>query len=168
VAPIEEEDEMESASGSPAVPQHVLDYLAGERALTLATAGDGGPHAATFLYVSDGIDMLIWLKPGSKTAENVAANPRVGFAIDEYAPDWRQTKGVQGSGRCEPVTGEGIAAAAMRFGDRFPDLSPGGSTANIAFYRIVPDELQFIDNTGSEKSDGDFGFSYKSDRVYGG
>jgi uncharacterized protein YhbP (UPF0306 family) len=149
------------------VPQHVLDYIGEERALTLASATkEGEPHAATFLYVNDGIDLFLWLKPRSRTAENVGSNPRVGFAIDEYAPDWRQTKGVQGSGRCEVVTGEGIAMAAMKFGEKFPDLSPGGSTANISFYRIRPDQLEFIDNTGSEKSAEEFGFSYSSDRVY--
>jgi uncharacterized protein YhbP (UPF0306 family) len=158
---------MES-SGAAEVPQHVLDYIAGESAMTLATAtGDGAPHAATFLYVNDGVDLFIWLKPSSRTAQNAKANPQVGFAIDEYSSDWRQTKGVQGSGRCEPVTGEGIAAAAMKFGEKFPDLTPGGSTANISFYRIRPDELEFIDNTGTEKSAEEFGFDYSSDVVYG-
>jgi uncharacterized protein YhbP (UPF0306 family) len=147
------------------VPQHVLDYIGGEKALTLATASGDAPHAATYLYVNDGVDMFIWLKPSSRTAQNVKSNPRVGFAIDEYAPDWRQTKGVQGSGSCEPVTGEGIAEAAMKFGEKFPDLSPGGSTANISFYRIRPDELEFIDNSGSEKSSEEFGFDYTSDQV---
>jgi uncharacterized protein YhbP (UPF0306 family) len=160
---------MESASGASEIPEHVLDYLGEQRALTLATATrDGEPHAATFLYVNDGIDLYIWLKPASTTAQNVKANRHVGFAIDEYSPDWRQTKGVQGSGRCEVVTGEGIASTAMKFGEKFPDLSPGGSTASISFYRISPDELQFIDNSGSEKSADDFGFSYRSDRVYSG
>ncbi len=149
------------------VPQQVLDYIGGESALTLATASsDGAPHAATYLYVNDGVDMFIWLKPSSRTAQNVKGNSRVGFAIDAYAEDWRQTKGVQGSGSCEPVTGEGIAEAAMKFGEKFPDLSPGGSTANIFFCRIVPDELQFIDNTGTEKSAEEFGFEYRADRVY--
>jgi uncharacterized protein YhbP (UPF0306 family) len=157
---------MES-SGASEVPQHVLDYLEGEKALTLATATkEGAPHAATYLYVSDGIDLFIWLKPASQTAENVKSNPRVGFAIDEYAADWRQTKGVQGSGRCEVVTGEGIASTAMKFGEKFPDLSPGGSTANISFYRIAPEEMKFIDNTGTEKSQEEFGFSYQTDSVY--
>jgi uncharacterized protein YhbP (UPF0306 family) len=149
------------------IPQHVLDYIENQKTLTLASAtSDGAPHAATFLYVSDGIDLYLWLKPSSTTAKNVSQNPRVGLAIDEYAADWRQTKGIQGSGRCEPVTGEGVAWAAMRFGEKFPDLSPGGSTASIAFYRIQPDDLQFIDNTGSEKSEAEFGFSYSRDRVY--
>jgi uncharacterized protein YhbP (UPF0306 family) len=148
-------------------PQHVLDYIGGEKTLTLATAtADGAPHAATHLYVNDGVDLFIWLKPSSRTAQNLQANSRVGFAIDEYAEDFRQTKGVQGSGSCEPVTGEGIAMAAMKFGEKFPDLSPGGSTANIAFFRVRPDELEFIDNTGSEKSSEEFGFDYSSDRVY--
>src|SRR3954453_1312683 len=158
---------MES-SGAQEGPQHVLDYIGEQSALTLATAGgDGAPHAATYLYVSDGIDIYLWLKPSSQTAANVRDNPRVGFAIDEYASDWRQTKGVKGAGRCEPVTGEGIASAAVKFGEKFPDLSPGGSTANISFFRISPDELEYIDNTGSEKSDQEFGFSYSSDHVYG-
>src|SRR3954447_3954038 len=149
------------------VPQHVLDYIGGESALTIATvSGDGDPHAATYLYVNDGIDRFIWLKPSSRTAENVRANGRVGFAIDEYSSDWTQTKGVQGSGSCEPVTGEGIADAAVKFGDKFPDLTPGGSTANISFYRIRPSELEFIDNSGTEKSSEEFGFSYSTDRVY--
>ncbi len=151
------------------VPQHVLDYIAGASALTLATAsGDGAPHAATHLYVNDGIDLFIWLKPSSRTAQNLKANPRVGFAIDEYAEDLRQTKGVQGSGGCEPVTGEGIAEAAMKFGEKFPDLSPGGSTANISFHRIRPDQLEFIDNSGTQQDAEEFGFSYSSDQVYGG
>jgi nitroimidazol reductase NimA-like FMN-containing flavoprotein (pyridoxamine 5'-phosphate oxidase superfamily) len=157
---------MESSAGSE-IPQHVLDYLGEQSTLTLATATkDGEPHAATFLYVSDGIDFYVWLKPSSRTAENVKANSRVGFAIDQYAPDWRQTTGVQGSGRCEVVTGEGIASTAMKFGEKFPDVSPGGSTANIAFYRIRPDELDYIDS--SEKDTEEFGFSYRTDRVYSG
>jgi uncharacterized protein len=149
------------------VPQHVLEYISGESAMTLATASsDGDPHAATYLYVNDGAELFIWLKPSSRTAQNVKGNPRVGFAIDEYADDWRQTKGVQGSGSCEPVTGEGIAAAAMKFGEKFPDLTPGGSTANISFYRVRPHVLEFIDNTGTEKSSEEFGFDYSSDQVY--
>jgi len=158
---------MESASGASEIPTHVLDYLGQERTLTLATASQQAePHAATFLYVNDGIDLYIWLKPSSTTAQNVKANPRVSFAIDEYAPDWRQTKGVQGSGGCEVVTGEDIALTAMRFGEKFPDVSSGGSTANISFYRVRPEELDYIDS--SETSAEEFGFSYRSDRVYSG
>jgi nitroimidazol reductase NimA-like FMN-containing flavoprotein (pyridoxamine 5'-phosphate oxidase superfamily) len=149
------------------VPQHVLDYLNEQKTLTLATVSSGGdPHASTLLFTSEGVNLYLWLKPNSRTADNVAAEQRVGFAIDEYSADWRQTKGVQGTGRCEPVTGEEIAKTAMRFGDKFPDLEPGGSTASIAFYRIQPDELEFIDNSGSEKDEGEFGFSYKRDKIY--
>ena len=78
------------------VPQHVLDYLGEQKALTLATVSSSGdPHASTLLFTSDGIELFLWLKPNSRTAENLDANTRVGFAIDEYSADWRQTKGVQ-------------------------------------------------------------------------
>jgi hypothetical protein len=54
----------------------------------------------------------------------------------------------------------------MRFGEKFPDVSSGGSTANISFYRVRPEELDYIDS--SETSAEEFGFSYRSDRVYSG
>jgi hypothetical protein len=108
----------------------------------------------------------VWLKPYSRTADNLAANQRVGFAIDEYSSDWRQTKGVQGTGGCEPVTGRQIADTSVHLGDKYPDLEPGGSTASIISYRITPDRLEFIDNSGTQKDKGEFGFTYKSDKVY--
>ena len=79
----------------------------------------------------------------------------MGFAIDEYSEDPRQTKGVQGSGHAEPSPGEELAKAADLFGGKFPDLRPGASGA-VSFYRIEPRMLDFIDNTqgdGAPESD---------------
>jgi uncharacterized protein YhbP (UPF0306 family) len=149
------------------IPRHVLDYLAENKTLTLATASpDGDPHAATLLYVNDGITLYIWSKIGSATAEHLKENPRVALAIDEYAGEFRQTRGVQASGDTKPVTGETMAKAAALFGEKYPDLSPGGSTATISFFEIEPRELHFIDNSQSEKSADEFGFSYERDRVF--
>ena len=135
------------------VPDYVVEYLNGQRTLTLATAaGDGGPHAATLVYVNEGSQIWIWLRQSSETNTHIRENPQVAFAIDEYSDDWRQTKGVQGTGRAEPVTdGEELAKAADIFGQRFPDLRPGASSA-VTFYRITPSDLQFIDNS---RGDGD-------------
>jgi uncharacterized protein YhbP (UPF0306 family) len=160
---------MESASGVSQVPDHVLGYLGEQKALTLATATGGGePHAATYLYVNDGVDLFIWLKPSSRTAENVKSNPRVGFAIDEYASDLRQTKGVQGTGQAAAIGGEEIARVASLFGDKFPELSPG-ATLSITFFRIEPSELEFIDNTkdGGEPAEGEFGAEFHREHVGG-
>jgi uncharacterized protein YhbP (UPF0306 family) len=151
------------------LPQHILDYLQAQRTLTLATASsDGEPHAATLLYVSENADLFVWLKPTSQTAKHVEQNARVSYAIDEFTNDWTKARGIQATGRCETIGGDDIARAAMLFGDKFPDLSPGGSTANIAFYRIRPEKLQFIDASGAEKTSDEFGIDFKRDEVIGG
>src|SRR5215471_7594641 len=136
-----------------AVPQPVLDYLASEKTLTLATASaDGVPHASTFMYVNDDTTLYIWAKPTSTTAQHLQSNPRVSFAIDEYVDDWNKAKGIQGDGQCQPVTGDDMATAVGLFGDKFPSSSSGASTTSIMFFKITPTAMQFIDNTGAQIS----------------
>lgn len=133
------------------VPDYVVDYLDQQHTLTLATAASGGaPHAATLVYVNKGPLLYIWVHQSAATTARIDDNPEVAFAIDEYAEDWRQTKGVQGSGHCEAVTdGVELASVAELFGSRFPDLRPGATSA-VTFFRITPAELFFIDNTRGE------------------
>ncbi|HLM86560.1 MAG TPA: cyclic nucleotide-binding domain-containing protein [Solirubrobacteraceae bacterium] len=151
------------------VPAHVVDYLSSHNTLTLATASPSGvPHASTFLYVNDGSTLYFWTRPGTVTARHVEQNPVVSFAIDEYTKDLRQTRGVQGSAECNVVlNGETIARVADLFGQKFPELSPG-TTMSISFFRIVPTELQFIDNTeaGGRSEDGTFGADFSRERAY--
>ena len=133
------------------VPDHVVDYLDQQKTLTLATIGRGGaPHAATLVYVNKGPCSTSGCARAPPAPATSGRTPEVAFAIDEYSEDWRQTKGVQGTGRCEPITdGEELARAADLFGQKFPDLRPGATSA-VTFFRITPTELQFIDNTGGE------------------
>jgi len=151
------------------VPAHVVEYLSAQNTLTLATASPSGvPHASTFLYVNDGPTLYFWTRPGTITARHIDQNPVVSFAIDEYAQDLRQTRGVQGAGECDVVlNGETIARVADLFGQKFPELSPG-ATMSISFFRIVPTELQFIDNTGAggKTDDGTFGADFSRERAY--
>ncbi|HEY7933110.1 MAG TPA: cyclic nucleotide-binding domain-containing protein [Solirubrobacteraceae bacterium] len=151
------------------VPAHVVEYLSAQNTLTLATASPTGvPHASTFLYVNDGSTLYFWTRPGTITARHLDQNPVVSFAIDEYAQDLRQTRGVQGSGECAVIlNGETIAKVADLFGLKFPELSPG-ATMSISFFRIVPTELQFIDNTetGGKTDDGAFGADFRRERAY--
>jgi uncharacterized protein YhbP (UPF0306 family) len=151
------------------VPAHVVDYLSAQNTLTLATATPSGvPHASTFLYVNDGPTLYFWTRPGTTTARHLEQNPVVSFAVDEYAQDLRQTRGVQGSGECAVVlNGETIAKVADLFGLKFPTLSPG-NTMSISFFRVVPTELQFIDNTekGGKSEDGTFGADFTRERAY--
>jgi uncharacterized protein YhbP (UPF0306 family) len=151
------------------VPPHVLDYLSEQNTLTLATASPGAvPHASTFLYVNDGPTLYFWSKPNTTTARQVEQNPFVSFAIDSYADDLRQTKGVQGTGECNVIlSGEEIARVADLFGQKFPDLSPG-VTMSISFFRVTPADLEFIDNTaaGAEAPEGQFGAEFHRERAY--
>jgi uncharacterized protein YhbP (UPF0306 family) len=151
------------------VPAHVVEYLSSQNTLTLATASPNGvPHASTFLYVNDGPTLYFWTRPGTTTARHLDQNPVVSFAVDEYAQDLRQTRGVQGSGECSVVlNGETIAKVADLFGQKFPELSPG-ATMSISFFRIVPTELQFIDNTGTggKTEEGTFGADFSRERAY--
>ena len=52
------------------------------------------------------------------------------------------------------------------FGQKFPDLSPG-ATMSISFFRIVPTDLQFIDNAqGADSPEGTFGAEFHTERAY--
>jgi uncharacterized protein YhbP (UPF0306 family) len=150
------------------VPPHVLDYISRQGTLTLGSASPAGiPHARTFLYVNDGPTLYFWTRPETTTARQVEQNPVVSFAIDDYSADLRQTKGVQGSGECAVLlSGEEIARVADLFGRKFPDLAPG-NTMSISFFRVVPTDLEFIDNTaGTEPREGEFGAEFHRQRAY--
>lgn len=145
------------------IPQAVLDYLGARMTLTLATCGDDGPWAATLTYVNDGPRIFIWTRPHSNTAKHLDQNPVAAFTIDEYSEDWRETKGIQGRGACSPLGGgEDVAKAADLFGQKYPQLRPG-STSAVVFYSIDPDKLEFIDAAAGGD---DFGAEYRRQSVY--
>ena len=146
------------------VPQEVLDYLGKQKTLTLATIGVDGPWAATLTYVNDGPRLYIWMRPHSATAGHLENNSRAAFAIDAYSEDWRQMKGIQGRGTCAPVEGEEIARAADLFGQKYPQLRPG-STSAVMFFRIEPDGLEFIDNSRGVQEGDDFGAEFRRETV---
>ena len=131
------------------IPQQVLDYVGAQRTVTLATASaDAIPHAATFMYANDGLSLYIWARPSSTTARQILENRRIAFTIDDYVDDWNKAKGIQGTGLCEPAVGEEMTKAIMLFADKFPSPRSSASTANIAFFKVVPKRVQFINNDG--------------------
>ena len=141
-----------------------LEYMGSKNTLTMATCGSDGPWAATLTYVNDEADVFVWTRPGSSTARHVDENPTVAFAIDEYTEDWRDTKGIQARGQCSVVEGEDIARVADLFGQKFPELRPGGTSA-VVFYRISPSSLEYIDNSRGVDEAGDFGAEYRRESV---
>ena len=162
-----------SAAGPPVeVPPEIVEYLSGQRTLTLATVSSSGvPRASTFLYVNDGPTLYFWSRAETITARHIDQNPVVSFAIDHYSEDLNATQGLQGVGECQVIlSGEQIARVADLFGQRFPTLSPG-STMSISFFRIVPTDLQLIDNRAATPvaTRGDsnaFGADFHRDRAF--
>ena len=151
------------------VPQQVIDYLASEKTMTLATATPGGvPYATTLLHVNDGPTIYFWSRSSSTVAQHVDQNPVVAFTIDTYSDDLRHVRGVQGTGECSVLlNGVEIARVAEIFGMKFPDLQPG-ATVSISFFRIAPTALKYIDNTeeGAAAAAGTFGAEFHIQRAY--
>jgi uncharacterized protein YhbP (UPF0306 family) len=147
-------------------PPHVLEYLRSGATLTLATATRGGvPHAATMVYVSEGITLYFCTRPESTTARNVAQNPAVAFTVDEYSANWSETRGVQGSGECQVLLNAAdIKRVVGLFRERFSFLSET-STANVSVYRIVPSELRFIEGAAGTGA-ATLGMEYRRSMVY--
>lgn len=135
---------------APEVSPEALAYLESQQTLTLATASSGGlPHAATLLYASDGLTLYVWTRPDSVTAQHIDQNPAVSFTVDQYTADWTQTKGIQGEGEARQILDAAqIEHAVQRFGTKFPEVG-GTQTGHIAFFRIAPTRVQFIDNTSA-------------------
>ena len=132
------------------VPDQVVQFLGQQKTLTIATvSADGKPHAATLVFVNDGSTLYVWAHAGTTTAAHIGDGSVVGFAIDEYADDPRQTKGLQGTGEAARAAGDEVAKAGDLFGQKFPNLRPGASAA-VSFFRIEPRELHYIDNSAGE------------------
>jgi hypothetical protein len=118
--------------------------------------------------VNEGPTLYFWSRPDTTTAKHIERNPVVSFAIDQYAEDLTQTKGVQGQGEAKVLlSGEEIARVAAMFGDKFPDLSPG-ATMSISFFRVAPTDLEFIDNSssGADTEGAAFGAEFHRERAY--
>jgi nitroimidazol reductase NimA-like FMN-containing flavoprotein (pyridoxamine 5'-phosphate oxidase superfamily) len=122
------------------VPGHVLDYLRGQPTLTLATASPAGvPRATTLIYVNDGPTIYIWTRPDTSTARHMEQNPVVSFAIDEFTPDFRGTKGIQGTGEAQVVLNPAeVKRTRERFEEKYPSLAGALSAARNAGGRVSP------------------------------
>jgi len=148
------------------VPQHVQDYLDAQPTLTLASSSRGGvPRATTLTYVNDGVSVYVWTRPETTTARQMEDNPLVSFAIDQYADDWQETKGIQAAGEAQVVLNPTeLERVVALFEQKYPALA-GRLGTGVSVFRIAPKELQFIDNASGGAASG-AGASYSRDLVF--
>jgi len=139
------EEAMESPEPATQVQPWVLEYLAAQQTLTLATASaQGMPHAATFLYVNDGVEIAFWTQPEATTARHIEQNPAVAFAIDRQSSAWRETQSLQGSGECRRVDDpDKIAQLGNRFSQKYATAT-AKRTSGLVFYQVNPASLAFV------------------------
>jgi CRP-like cAMP-binding protein len=148
------------------LPQHVLQYLDAQPALTLATASRGGvPRATTLTYVNEGVTVYVWTRPDTTTARQMEENPVVSLAIGPYADDWRETKGIQAAAEAQVVLNPTeLTRVVALFEQKYPPLA-GTLGSGVSLFRITPTELQFIDNAETDTTSGG-GVSYQRDVVF--
>ena len=109
----------------------VFNYLKQHNTMTLATAHDNRPWAATVFYASKGFTLYFLSDPAiAQHCKNIAQNPYVSVTIDEDYPlkeanDWRRVKGIQMEGVAKMLTSEEEIAEAVRvYTGKYPFVAP--------------------------------------------
>ena len=135
--------------------EKTLAYLSDRNVMTLATIGPQGLWAAAVFYVNDGFTLYFLSAPTSRHSLNIEAQPTISAAIQEDYKDWREIKGIQLEGEARRIEGAEQAAAISRYGLKFPIVGNLATApaeivkamSRIAWYKVVPTRLYFIDNS---------------------
>lgn len=76
--------------------QLILDYLAGNRRMTLATSFNNVPWASTvFFAFDDDLNIYFISNPATRKIQNINQNPKIACAINEYIHRKGYTIGLQ-------------------------------------------------------------------------
>jgi len=127
----------------------VLNYLKEHHTMTLATACNNKPWAATVFYAHSDFNLYFLSDPViAQHCKNIAENPHVSVTVDEDYPltepgDWRKVKGIQMEGIAKMLTSEEEIAQAVRvYTGRYPFVAPYLKLIMSPFPRIV----SFLEN----------------------
>ena len=143
--------------------QKALDYLQNHNVMTLATQGIERPWAAAVFYVNEGFNLFFLSLPSSRHALNLEANPWVSATVQEDYRNWHEIKGIQLEGKAIRIEGVEQAAAAVRYGLKFPvvgNLTDApeeiiAALGRIVWFKVAPARLFFVDNS--------LGFGYRDE-----
>ena len=137
----------------------ILEYLEGHHTLSLATEGNGAPHAASVFYVNMGFNIYFVSSPTSRHGINLSANPTVSATINEDYSRWRTIKGIQLEGSVKTLGGIWEKGRiGLAFVKKFPDVSDFFSSPkklgekvfrkveDVKFYKLTPSRIYFINN----------------------
>lgn len=136
--------------------RRIAAFLQAHAAMTLATAGAGGPWAATVFYaVADGhggstgsaggeaaasphgLALVFVSHERSRHARDIGEGARVAAAVNAQHEHWRTIRGVQLEGAVERLRGEARAEALQVLVARFPWLTDMAISADEQERRIA-------------------------------
>ena len=136
------------------------DLIAGQSAMTLATAGDPGAWAAAVYYAFFDHGFFFFSSPTSRHIQQGLDGQSCGAAISAPADTWQGIRGLQMSGRIHAVSpGLRAARAIKAYAGRFPFVreffSPGQAPDLEAFtrrfkvrlYEYRADLVYYLDNS---------------------
>jgi uncharacterized protein YhbP (UPF0306 family) len=132
--------------------------LAALHVCTVATYGDGQPHAVSLFYAHDGFDLYWFSDPASRHSRHIdaMAEARVAVTIAADHQDFGDIRGIQLIGVARRLAGPletaaGLARLVGRYGFLARVLEGPVRLAEAmrkaAIYRLTPDQVTFIDNS---------------------
>lgn len=141
-----------------AARQEALKLVASLHVCTLATYGDGQPHAVSLFYAHDGFDLYWFSEPSSRHSRHIESldEARVVVAIAADHQDFATVRGVQIAGLARRLTGPlEIAGGLARLTGRYGFLARlfetprelAEAVCKAAVYRLTAERVTFIDNT---------------------
>ena len=146
-----EKDELTSTIGR---------YLKSHNAMSLATAHENQPHAASVFYISQGLELYFLSSPSSQHGQDLTVNNRASATINEDYSRWDEIKGLQLEGHVVQLGSvaentEIASAFTTKFSDvsdffRTPDELPNAvadKVAKVKFFRFRPSKISYIDNS---------------------
>src|SRR3989344_6652140 len=87
--------------------KHILNYLAKNRRMSLATCADNIPWAATVFFAYDAdLNFYFISNPDTRKVKNLLVNPAVSVAINEFRNKAGSTIGIQLEGRAKMLDKE--------------------------------------------------------------
>ena len=136
--------------------RQIASFLAAHHVMSLATAGPGGPHAASLFYACDGL-ALIWVsEPASQHSRDIEADARVAATVAPDYSDFAAIRGVQIVGAAQRIVAADehkrqLAQLEKRY-SFLGQLAEGPpklreAYSRTAVYRLQPTRIVLIDNS---------------------
>jgi uncharacterized protein YhbP (UPF0306 family) len=131
----------------------VRRFLDAHSTISLACSDEKGPWAAPVYYARVDGRLYFFSSPESRHSLAFTRDPRVAGAVYGVYEGWKDIRGVQLSGRAEPVSGveeksRAVAAYLAKFAFAAPLLegAHGLIRGKVRLYRLVPDRVLYLDN----------------------